>query len=385
MLRCQESIGYLFRREGLLRKSLTHSSVKDDKHPSNERLEFLGDAILGMVISEYLFSMLPENDEGDLTKVKSVVVSSQTLSRLGLEMGLDKYLLLGKGIRLKKEIPRSLIANAVEAVIAAVYLDRGMEAARHFVLDHLHYYVEEVLADEHVEKNYKSLLQQCAQRELSGTPTYRVVAERGPDHSKSFRVAAVIKGHEYPIGSGDSKKAAEQEAARIALADIEKGKGQPRRGSRRKSDRNGSARNGRDRDGRREPERTESRSEPKPRSRTKSRSADRAKPETKDRSEAGSRSKAKAKAKPRSRAKPAADRAPEREAPKPKPKARMKGSKKAAKKPAKKVASEAPAKGKPARAGRNPQAARKPSRSPRPASRDGGSSRRRGSSRSGNR
>ena len=102
---CQEAIGYLFRREGLLRKALTHSSVKDEMNPSNERLEFLGDAILGVAISEYLFSILPENDEGDLTKIKSVVVSSQALSRLGLELGLDKYLLVGKGIRMKKELP----------------------------------------------------------------------------------------------------------------------------------------------------------------------------------------------------------------------------------------------------------------------------------------
>jgi len=301
MLRCQEAIGYLFRREGLLRKALTHSSVKDDKNPSNERLEFLGDAILGMVISEYLFSMLPHNDEGDLTKVKSVVVSSQSLSRLGLELELDKFLLIGKGIRLKKEIPRSLIANVVEAVIAAVYLDRGMEAARHFVLDHLHAYVEEVLADEHVEKNYKSLLQQSAQKELSGTPTYRVVGERGPDHSKMFRVAAVIKGHEYPIGSGDSKKAAEQEAARIALVDIEKGKGRPGRGSRRRMDRNGSDRNGRDGGRRQRSERSESRSESRTESRSESRS------ESKARSKDRSRTRPKSKSEERSRSKPEAD------------------------------------------------------------------------------
>ncbi|MEN8151191.1 MAG: ribonuclease III, partial [Planctomycetota bacterium] len=263
MLRCQEDIGYLFRREGLLRKALTHSSVKDDKHPSNERLEFLGDAILGMVISEYLFSMLPHNDEGDLTKVKSVVVSSQSLSRLGLELGLDKYLLIGKGIRLKKEIPRSLIANVVEAVIAAVYLDRGMEAARHFVLDHLHAYVEEVLADEHVEKNYKSLLQQCAQKELSGTPVYRVVGERGPDHSKSFRVAAVVNGREFPIGTGASKKEAEQEAAKIALLAIEKGSGRPKRKPRRETNGNGRATSRRKKDR----PRTEERKEDEPRRR----------------------------------------------------------------------------------------------------------------------
>jgi hypothetical protein len=293
-------------------------------------------------------------------------------------MGLDKYLLLGKGIRLKREVPRSLIANAVEAVIAAVYLDRGMEAARHFVLDHLHYYVEEVLADEHVEKNYKSLLQQAAQRELSGTPTYRVVAERGPDHSKSFRVAAVIKGHEYPIGSGDSKKAAEQEAARIAIAAIEKGKGRPRRGSRRKASRNGS-------DGKAqsaaEPSGGRDRSEPskRPRSRSDSRTEDRSrsrsKPESKPRTEPKKES--------RSRAEPASEKPPARK--KAKPKARVTGSKKAAKKPAKEAAKAAPAKGKPSRVGRNPKAARKPSRSPRPSSREKGSGRRRGSSRSGNR
>ena len=169
-----------------------------------------------MVISEYLFSMLPENDEGDLTKVKSVVVSGESLTRLGIEIGVDKYLLIGKGLRLKSEIPRSLIANVMEAIIAAVYLDRGMEAARHFVLDHLHGYVEEVLNDDHDEKNYKSLLQQHAQKTLGQTPQYHVLGERGPDHSKVFRVSAVIGRKEYPPGKGACKKDAEQDAARIA-------------------------------------------------------------------------------------------------------------------------------------------------------------------------
>ncbi len=228
--KCQEAIGYLFRREGLLRKALTHSSVKDEKHPSNERLEFLGDAILGMAISEYLFSLLPGNDEGDLTKIKSVVVSGEALARLGFELGIDKHLLIGKGLRMKGELPRSLIANAVEAIIAAVYLDRGMEAARHFVLDHLHGYVEEVLHDDHTEKNYKSLLQQRAQREFSATPVYRVLGERGPDHSKLFRVTAVLKNREYPVGTGASKKEAEQDAARSALKALEKEGLRPRRG-----------------------------------------------------------------------------------------------------------------------------------------------------------
>ena len=233
LLHCQEAIGYLFRREGLLRKALTHSSVKDEKNPSNERLEFLGDAILGMAISEYLFSLMPENDEGDLTKVKSVVVSSHTLARLGEELGLENHLLIGKGIRLRKEIPRSLIANAVEAIIAAVYLDRGMEAARHFVLDHLHSYVQEVLADDHREKNYKSLLQQRAQKEYSATPIYHVLSASGPDHSKSFRVSAVVANKEFPPGRGESKKEAEQDAARTALLAIQEEKRKPQKRSQR--------------------------------------------------------------------------------------------------------------------------------------------------------
>lgn len=238
VMKCQEAIGYLFRREGLLRKALTHSSVKDDLHPSNERMEFLGDAILGMVISEYLFSILPGNDEGDLTRVKSVVVSGESLARLGFEIGLDKYLFIGKGLRMKGEVPRSLIANVVEAVIAAVYLDRGMEAARHFVLDHLHTYVEEVLKDDHTEKNFKSMLQQRAQKEYSSTPVYRVLQERGPDHSKLFRVSAVVKNREFTPGKGASKKEAEQDAARTALDTLEQeGKSRGKRGGGRRNDR----------------------------------------------------------------------------------------------------------------------------------------------------
>jgi len=213
---CEESIGYPFRWPILLRKALTHSSLKDADNPSNERLEFLGDSILGMIVSEYLYATMPEVDEGELTRIKSVAVSSSMLARCSERMGLSEYLRVGKGIAMRPRLPRSILANAFEAITAAIYLDSGVEDARRFVLQHLVPRIEEVLEDRHA-RNYKSLLQQVAQRDFSSTPTYRVVGEEGPDHQKKFRVVAVVDGVHYQEATGSSKKEAEQQAARLAL------------------------------------------------------------------------------------------------------------------------------------------------------------------------
>jgi ribonuclease-3 len=216
---CQDAIGYVFRRPEVLRKALTHSSIKDDDNPSNERLEFLGDSILGMLVSEYLHASLPDVDEGELTRVKSVAVSSRMLARCADSLGLAQCMRVGKGIAMRMRVPRSILANAFEAVVAAVYLDGGIENARLFVLQHLLPRIDEVLEDRHA-RNYKSLLQQLSQREFSSTPAYRVVREEGPDHQKKFEVVAVVDGREYDPATGSSKKEAEQQAARQALRDL---------------------------------------------------------------------------------------------------------------------------------------------------------------------
>jgi ribonuclease III len=216
---CEEAIGYVFRCPTLLRKALTHSSLKDDENPSNERMEFLGDSILGLIVSEHLYAVLPGVDEGELTRVKSVAVSSQILARCATALDLRSYLRVGKGISSRTRPPRSILANAVEAITAAIYLDSGLADARLFVLQNLVPRIEEVLEDRHA-RNYKSLLQQIAQRECSATPTYLLISEDGPDHQKRFEIAALVDGREFGAAKGKTKKQAEQQAAKLALREL---------------------------------------------------------------------------------------------------------------------------------------------------------------------
>ena len=213
---CQETIGYRFREPFWLQKALTHSSNRNDMGLSNERMEFLGDAILGMVISEYLFQKYQEYPEGELTAIKSIVVSRRTLVRHSRALQLDRFLSVGRGMGGAHRLPSSVVGNAFEALVAAIYLDRGLEAARTFVLASLAPDMEEAERTRH-QKNHKSLLQQLTQRELAATPVYRVMEEVGPDHAKSFRVVAVISDAEYGTGWGRNKKEAEQRAAKETL------------------------------------------------------------------------------------------------------------------------------------------------------------------------
>jgi len=213
---CEDAIGYHFRDVEFLRNALTHSSVKTENHPSNERMEFLGDSVLGHVIAEYIYHLLPDYDEGEMTKVKSVVVSTQGLAAIGLKMRLDKHLIVGRGISMRGTIPQSLMANTFEAVVSAVYLDRGFESARLFILDQLGPAIDDCLHDRHA-KNYKSILQQIAQRDLNSTPTYKVRREEGPDHRKDFEVVAVVGGYQFEPAWGPTKREAEQRAARAAV------------------------------------------------------------------------------------------------------------------------------------------------------------------------
>ncbi|MCK6481954.1 MAG: ribonuclease III [Planctomycetes bacterium] len=216
---CQDAIGYHFRDIEFLRNALTHSSVKTENHPSNERLEFLGDSVLGHIVAEYVYQLLPDYDEGEMTKVKSVVVSTQGLADVAQKLRLDKFLLVGRGISMRGVIPQSLMANTFEALVAAVYLDRGFECARLYVLDHLGPPIDDCLQDRH-QKNYKSILQQIAQRDLNSTPTYKVRKEEGPDHRKDFEVVAVVGGYEFEPAWGPTKKEAEQRAARAAVMSL---------------------------------------------------------------------------------------------------------------------------------------------------------------------
>jgi ribonuclease-3 len=216
---CQKAIGYQFRQSELLRAALTHTSGANTRLASNERLEFLGDAVLGLVTCEQLFHRFPEYEEGDLTKVKSVVVSRRTCARISRQLGLGDFLFLGKGMHSHTGMPANLLADVYESVVGAIYLDGGLEVARQFVLQYLGAEIEAVAEGAH-GGNFKSLLQQVAQREFGATPQYQLLDEKGPDHSKCFKVAAVIRGYKHAAAWGRNKKEAEQKAAMNALAQI---------------------------------------------------------------------------------------------------------------------------------------------------------------------
>lgn len=215
---CQVAANYQFSNPELLRGALTHASGANTRLASNERLEFMGDSILGFVACEELFRRFPEYQEGDLTKMKSVLVSRRTCARFAQELGLERCLITGKGINGRgTALPSNMLADVYEALIAAIYLDGGMERARAFILRQLGPEIESVLENGEFG-NSKSLLQQVGQRDFGQAPQYVLLDEKGPDHSKCFKIAAVIGAQTYPAAWGRNKKEAEQRAAMNALA-----------------------------------------------------------------------------------------------------------------------------------------------------------------------
>jgi ribonuclease-3 len=217
--RCQERIGYRFRDLRILEAALTHASGADHRLSSNERLEFLGDAILGFVVCEQLFQQFADQLEGELTKLKSIVVSRQTCAKISQALGLREFLVLGKGMTTHPVVPPSVLSDVLESLIAAVYLDGGVEAAREFVLAYFGPEIESAAAGD-LGGNYKSLLQQFAQREHGVTPTYHLLDEKGPDHSKCFKIAAQIGRQRFAPAWGRSKKESEQRAAHNAICQL---------------------------------------------------------------------------------------------------------------------------------------------------------------------
>ncbi|MBN2021197.1 MAG: ribonuclease III [Pirellulales bacterium] len=215
----ERRIGVTFRNKTLLRAALTHASGAVHRLASNERLEFLGDAILGAVVCDVLYRHYPDYLEGELTRIKSIVVSRQTCARISEGLGLEECLILGKGMITHPNVPSSLLADVFESLIAAVFLEGGVEAAREFILRFIEPEIEMAVAGE-LGGNYKSLLQQWAQREHGTTPTYQLLDEKGPDHSKCFKIAARIGPNRYQAAWGRNKKEAEQRAARNALSEL---------------------------------------------------------------------------------------------------------------------------------------------------------------------
>ena len=213
-----------FRDLNLLNQALRHRSyvhdVDMDRGESNERMEFLGDAVLGLLVNEHLYARFAERQEGRLTKIKSLVVSEAVLSSRAEELALGDYILLSDNERASGGAGRaSILADAFEAVIGALYLDSGLSAARSFVEDHLLTMMDDILAiDEY--RNYKSIMQEHAQRRLGSRPRYRVVSAKGPEHERTFYVEVRLGGRALGRGEGRNKKEAEQMAARHALAKL---------------------------------------------------------------------------------------------------------------------------------------------------------------------
>jgi ribonuclease-3 len=218
--RAIEVAGYAFKDPDLLVAALTHASLADHRLASNERLEFLGDAVLGFIVCEELFNRFPDLLEGEMTKIKSVVVSRRICADLADRLGLTDVLRLGKGMSESEGVPASVKAGAFEALVAALYLDGGHDVARQFILPLVE---EEIIraADSEKKDNYKSFLQQYAQKHYSATPRYEALDEKGPDHSKCFEVAVVINARRFPSAWAPSKKEAEQRAAFLALQELD--------------------------------------------------------------------------------------------------------------------------------------------------------------------
>ena len=216
----QKLIGYRFAEPRLLLEALIHSShvneMLDATLSDNERLEFLGDAVLEFIVTEYLYGKYPDEREGRLTVMRSTIVDRRRCAHLAVALGMDEYILLGKGEQLEGQpLRKSILANAYEAVIGAIYLDSGIDRAREFVIG----VVEQHCPGIELEStgNYKAELQIYSQRNFQRIPHYALLRSYGPDHKKVFDVAVGIDGVVYGSGSGPSKKAAQQNAARVAL------------------------------------------------------------------------------------------------------------------------------------------------------------------------
>lgn len=215
----QTLLKYQFEDPAYLAEALIHSSSANNRLKSNERFEFLGDSILSLVICKTLFNRFPEYLEGDLTKIKSRLVSRKTCAKIANELGLPDYVRVGKGMSQTRAMSGSIAAATLEAIIAAIYLDGGMKAAERFILDKFNFLIDEADAQQHQE-NFKSLLQQYCQKEYNTTPLYQLLDEKGPDHNKCFEIAVVINHRRYSSAWGVTKKEAEQKAAYLVLIEL---------------------------------------------------------------------------------------------------------------------------------------------------------------------
>jgi len=217
----EEKIGYAFRDKRLIELAFTHRSfLNENRSPGrehNERLEFLGDAVLELVVTEFLFGKYPEKSEGELTAYRAALVNTVSICDCAVKLGMNEYLLLSRGE--SRDVGRArqiILANAFEALIGALYLDTGYEAAKTFIASQLFHKTDEVV-EKRLWQDAKSKLQEIAQEQLGFTPTYEMVNQTGPDHDKTFVVAATLGDERVAMGEGRSKQEAEQDAAQKAL------------------------------------------------------------------------------------------------------------------------------------------------------------------------
>jgi ribonuclease-3 len=221
----QTAIAYRFRDRGLLEHAMTHTSRANEDVSGgvadNESLEFLGDAVLGFVVADLLFREFPDCDEGEKSKMKAMLVSTATLARVAERLGLGDHLLLGRGEeKTGGRRKQALLADGCEALIAAMYLDGGIEQARAFIVRELDGFIDDLRRDGVSAQDYKSTLQELVQGRNRPLPEYRVIGAVGPDHQKLFDVEVLVAGEPLARATGPSKKEAEQEAARMALIQL---------------------------------------------------------------------------------------------------------------------------------------------------------------------
>jgi len=223
LTRLEQKLGVAFKNKDLLKEALTHRSYLNENPkwgiPHNERLEFLGDAVLELAVTEYLFKEYPNSPEGELTSIRAALVNYQMLSRIAKEVELDNFILLSRGEAKEPKTGKArevILANAFEALLGAIYLDAGYETANRFVQKTVLCYLDEVM-EKKLYKDPKSLLQEIIQEKLKVTPIYQVLSEKGPDHAKVFQVGVYFNKHLIAEGEGTSKQEAEIEAAKNAL------------------------------------------------------------------------------------------------------------------------------------------------------------------------
>ncbi len=220
----EQKLGVIFKNKNLLKEALTHRSYLNENPswplPHNERLEFLGDAVLELAVTEILFSRYPTSPEGELTSIRSALVNYQMLADIAKNMELGDYVFLSKGEAKDAGKAREVIlANAFEAILGAVYLDAGYESAKNFIEKAVMGRLDEVI-EKKLYQDPKSLLQEIVQEKLRATPTYSVLSEKGPDHAKIFKVGVFFNGDLIAEGEGASKQEAEVEAAKNALKNV---------------------------------------------------------------------------------------------------------------------------------------------------------------------